>query len=226
MTCDPAWEHLCSTQGWGKYPSEPVIRWVMRTLGRHPDRSRLRVLDLGCGPGANTWFLAREGFAVAAMDGSPTAIAQNRELLRQEGLDAELHVGDITAVLPWPDATFDFVLDNVAIYANPMPAIRRGLAEVARVLKPGGTFLHLSFTDRCWGYGEGEEAGEPGAYHKVAAGPLAKCGYVQFLGRTDLDRLLAGFTDHQIERNSYTLENGARLIEQWVVVCRKTGDRT
>jgi len=180
-------------------------------------------LDLGCGPGANTWFLAREGFTVAGIDGSASAIEQNRSRLQQEGLSADLHVGDITATLPWADASFDLVLDNVALYANPLPAIARGIAEVARVLKPGGTFLHLSFTDRSWGYGEGRSAGAPGAYHEVDAGPLAHRGFVQFLARTDLDRLLGGFTGLQIERTSYTLENGQRQIEQWVAVCSKPG---
>ena len=221
MPIDPIWEELFSTRGWGKYPPEPVIRDVMRTFGSHPDRSQVRMLDLGCGPGANTWFMAREGFTVSGIDGSSSAIAQNRSRLEKEGLWADLQVGDITTALPWPDNSFDLVLDNVAVYANPMDEMARCFSEVARVLKPGGTFLHLSFTDRTWGYGEGCSAGSPGAYFAIESGPFAHRGFVQFLSRTDLDRLLAGFTNIKIERAMYTLEQGTRQIEQWVVACNK-----
>src|SRR5277367_945831 len=115
MAIDPVWETLFAARAWGMYPSEAVIRGVMRTLGARSPRSGAAVLDLGTGPGANTWFLAREGFTVAGMDGSPTAIAQNRQRLAAEGLSADLRVGDITAALPLQEGTFDLVLDHAAL---------------------------------------------------------------------------------------------------------------
>jgi SAM-dependent methyltransferase len=108
------------------------------------------VLDLGSGPGANTWFLAREGFAVWAIDGSPSGIAQNRARLTAENLTADLHVGDFTMRLPWAGATLDAVLDNASSCANPLRAITSCFAEVRRVLKPGGVFISLNLTDRTW----------------------------------------------------------------------------
>lgn len=104
---------------------------------------------------------------------------------------------------------------------NAVRAISSCFSEVWRVLKPGGCFLSLSFTDRTWGYGLGAQGEDAGSVRAVAAGPLLGMGYVQFLSRADLDRLYAGFVDHVIERNSYTMGGQQHLIEQWVVVCRK-----
>src|SRR4051794_13543876 len=118
---DPAWERLFSSRAWGRYPAEPVIRALARAF---PDRSRPpRALDLGCGPGANTWFLAREGFRTSGIDGSAAAIAQNRARLASEGLEADLRTGDFTVELPWPAASFDAVVDAAALYANPLVSI-------------------------------------------------------------------------------------------------------
>ena len=67
---------------------------------------------------------------------------------------ADLHVGDY-AQLPWPDSTFDGVIENVSLYCNPSAAIELALNEVHRVLRPGGPFLSSCFSDRTWGYGTG-----------------------------------------------------------------------
>ncbi len=219
---DSTWEAVFSSRPWGKYPPEPVIREIMRRFGRVADRSAVRVLDLGSGPGANTWFLAREGFTVSAIDGSPCGIAQNRARLTSENLMADLQVGDFSQHLPWTDATFDAVLDNASAYA--MRAITGCFAEVRRVLKPGGTFISLSFTDRTWGYGLGPKGEDAGSVSAVSDGPLRGMGYVQFFSRADLDRLYAGFIDHAIERTSYTMGGEQHLIELWIVACRTPGN--
>jgi 2-polyprenyl-3-methyl-5-hydroxy-6-metoxy-1,4-benzoquinol methylase len=103
---DPIWEEKFQTEEWGKYPPERVIRFVARNFYASPDRQAIRLLDAGYGPGACTWYMAREGFRVAGIDGSPTAIKRANERLRTEGLSADLQVGDYV-VLPWPDEFFD-----------------------------------------------------------------------------------------------------------------------
>jgi len=53
---DPVWEELYRTKRWGRYPPEELVRFVARTF---PAPAGRRAIDLGCGGGANTWFLAR-----------------------------------------------------------------------------------------------------------------------------------------------------------------------
>ena len=70
----PIWDDVFRSRSWGKYPKEELVRFIARRYYGAPDRSAVRILDLGCGYGAATWYLAREGFAVSAIDGSRVII--------------------------------------------------------------------------------------------------------------------------------------------------------
>ena len=62
------WEEIFKTQGWGKYPPEELIRFIARKYSHEPNRKSIKILEIGCGPGANIWYLAREGFTVYGID--------------------------------------------------------------------------------------------------------------------------------------------------------------
>lgn len=215
---DPAWEQIFSTREWGKYPPEHVVRFIARTFYRVPDRSRVRLLEIGCGPGANVWFMAREGFNVSGIDCSPTAISKASQRLENEGLSADLRVGD-NAALPWPDNTFDGALENVSLCCNGSDSIRAALAEVRRVLKPSAPFQASFFTTRTWGYGTGTPVERDG-FRDVTEGPLVGTGFCLFLTRERLTEFFHDFAISSIERISWTMENEHRLVEQFVIACR------
>lgn len=90
----------------------------------------LRVLDAGCGSGELTALVAAP--EVLGVDLSPAAV----DAARSRGLDARL--ADVQS-LPFPDDDFDVVLGNWMLYH--LPDLDRGLAEIARVLRPGGRFI-------------------------------------------------------------------------------------
>jgi ubiquinone/menaquinone biosynthesis C-methylase UbiE len=146
MAWDESWEAIFQENEWGKYPPEYVIRFVARNWYRVPDRKVVHLLDLGCGPGACTWYMAREGFSVSSIDGSSTAIKRLEQRLESEGLSAECRVGDFTKTLPWPDNSFDGAIDNASIYANVYEDWRRALKETKRVLKFGGRLFSACFS--------------------------------------------------------------------------------
>lgn len=216
---DPVWEEIFRRQEWGKYPPEYVIRFVARNFYRAADRKAVRLLDLGCGPGACTWYMAREGFSISGIDGSPTAIQNATARLHAEGLTADLQVGDYTR-LPWPDNYFDGVLDNVTLCCNRFAQCQLAVAEVQRVLKNGGAFLSANFTDRTWGYGLGREI-EPSGFTDIREGPLAGRGFALFMSRWHLDELYRGFERCEIERLAWTMEGMMQQVELWIVACRK-----
>jgi SAM-dependent methyltransferase len=218
-TWDPVWEKIFQERDWGKYPPEHVIRFVARNFSGTVARSEVRLLEIGCGPGANLWFMAREGFSVSGIDGSSTAIQRCRERLAAEGLSADLQVGDF-ARLPWPDHSFDAVVENVSLGANPWTAIQRALQEVLRVLKPGAPFLSSFFTERTWGYGQGNMI-ESDGFVNLSEGPLAGKGFCLFLTRAKVPALFNDFSGTNVERISYTLDGEQHLIEQFVITCRK-----
>lgn len=216
---DPAWEEVFKRQAWGKYPPEHVIRFVARNYYAAPDRSAVRVLDLGSGPGAVTWYLAREGFSASAIDGSPTAIQQLQARFAAEGLRADARVGDLVR-LPWADASFDLAIDNGAITCNSFKMAQVIVDEAYRVLAPGGRFLSANFTDRSWGYGSGPSPA-PGEFTDLTEGPTVGKGLTLFLGRSQVSELYRRFTNLQVDRVAYTVNGGANEIELWIVTCQK-----
>jgi len=99
------------------------------------------VLDVGCGTGRHTIPLAREGFAVTAVDRSPAMIAQCRRKLAVRGLDAETAVAS-TADLDLAEA-FDAALcmNSVLCYLRDTGGIIAGLEGLRRALRPGGLLV-------------------------------------------------------------------------------------
>ena len=195
------------------------MRFVARNFYRVPDRKQVRLLEVGCGPGANVWFMAREGFTVSGIDGSSTAIKQATDRLSREGITADLRIGDYSTI-PWPDSSFDGVVENVSLYCNRWNAVQRALGEIRRVLKPGAPFLSSFFTDRTWGYGLGTMV-EPDGFIDIPEGPIAGSGFCLFLNRDRLLELFRDFADVAVERVSWTMQGEQRLVEQFVITCRK-----
>lgn len=105
------------------------------------------VLDLGAGVGRHALALARHGFAVAALDAAPEGIAEITRIAAAEGLTVDARTGFMTA-LPFADAAFDHVLSWNVIYHGDEHVLRASIAEIARVLKPGGTFLGTMLSAR------------------------------------------------------------------------------
>jgi SAM-dependent methyltransferase len=215
---DPVWEDIFATREWGKYPSEDLIRFVARNFYQVPDRSEVRLLEVGCGPGANLWYLAREGFSFAGIDGSQTAIDKAASRLDGEcpGWRArgDLRIGDI-ASLPYESLTFDAVIDNEALSCNGFEAARDMYAEIARVLKPGGRLYSRTFAIGSWGDGSGESLGR-GAW-RCAEGPLAGKGVCRFTAEADIPELLAPFELDTLEVQSWTCDNRHQQIREWLI---------
>ena len=116
-------------------------RWKRRLVSLAPIRPGVRVLDLACGTGDITYALSDAGAGSVGLDITPRMVEIARGK-RQPGSPPEFLVGDMMA-LPFRDATFDVVTTGYGI--RNVPVIAVALAEIARVLRPGGVFLSLDF---------------------------------------------------------------------------------
>lgn len=112
-------------------PRAPEVLW--RTLVEWQPR---RVLEVGGGPGELAERMQRElGARVSFIDSSLRMV----ELARVRGVDAE--VSDVQE-LPFSDGAFDTVVAAWMLYH--VPDLDRGLAEIARVLLPGGALVAVT----------------------------------------------------------------------------------
>ena len=132
-----------AAQGWdsrtGSASSERLAALASAVL--EVDRSPERILDIGCGTGSATVFLARE-FPRATIRGVDISPAMIHEARKKVGLDPEARIafreGDASQ-LPFPDAGFDLVTQNN------MPVF---FGEISRVLRPGGYVVIASSLGR------------------------------------------------------------------------------
>jgi tellurite methyltransferase len=130
---------------------EPEVRDVVPVLQARGART---ALDLGCGVGRHALFLAEAGFAVEAIDGSPVGIAEAGKTAAARGLSLTLREAPADA-LPFADARFDYVLSWNVIYHGNQGDVGRRLAEIWRVLKPGGLYQGTMLPTRNSNYGLG-----------------------------------------------------------------------
>jgi SAM-dependent methyltransferase len=100
------------------------------------------VLDVGCGTGVVAVTAARIGARVRGLDLTPELLERARENARIASVEIEFREGDVEA-LPFEDAAFDVVLSQFGHMFAPRPEI--ALAEMLRVLKPGGTIAFATW---------------------------------------------------------------------------------
>ena len=101
------------------------------------------VLDVGCGTGTLALIAKQRVGAtgrVSGIDPSVQMIARARRKAAGRGLALDFQVGVIEQ-LAFPDQSFDVVLSSFMMHQLPDDLKRQGLAEIARVLKPGGRLL-------------------------------------------------------------------------------------
>ncbi|RPJ58702.1 MAG: class I SAM-dependent methyltransferase [Acidobacteria bacterium] len=131
----PGWDRIYAENGrFFTQPHEALPEMVNLLKAR----SLRRVLDLGCGSGRHLVPLARAGFSVFGFDNSTHGLLFAREDLAKEQLKTELQLGDFRNPLPYRDGSFDAVLSIQVIHHADTKTIERVVAEIGRILAPGG----------------------------------------------------------------------------------------
>ena len=154
-TAHLAWnDRWASPQGRADWltPEPDVALFANRLMGA----GAKKVLDLGCGVGRHALAYARLGLDVTAVDMAESGLLELRRASEAEGLTIETGTAAMTD-LPFAAGTFDHVLSFNVIYHGDQAIVSTAIAEIARVLKPGGSYQGTMLSKRNAKYGKGIE---------------------------------------------------------------------
>lgn len=195
-----------------RYPAEPVVRFLA-SLPSPP--ARPVAVDVGCGAGRHTELLAACGYTAYPCDSSRAALRLTAERLADNARVApavQTSAGD----LPFHDDTFDVGIAYGVFYYGSRQKGDDGVAELSRVLKPGGRAFVCVRSDRDWRarhlrYGKVDLHGEP--EHEMP---------MHFLGERDLEQVY-GFWFNKVvyERQEWSEHARKRLNSDWLITLTK-----
>lgn len=208
------WDRIYREKGDLHFKVLPKVRSASRVF---KTRGCRRVLDLGCGTGKHTIFLARQGFTVYATDLSSTGIDITREKAKSLNIDNIHFKQHDMRSIPFTDGFFDAVICTWTIFHGTLDDIRKTIGEILRVLRADGMLLtdFLSTSDSSYGVGQeverntfvGEKPGEEDVPH-------------HYTTREELVHLFAEFADVKIRSASNSInadDGGKRNVHRYYV---------
>jgi len=188
-----------------------------------PQNSQLRVLELGCGAGANIPFFQSFNIDYFGIDGSTIII--NILKKRFPEIKDNLIVGDITNEIPF-EGKFDLIIDRSSLTHNSTNAIKNGLDFVYEKLNDEGKYIGIDwFSAKCSEFNKGKINDDEftKSFHE---GPFANVGRVHFAEKSHLIDLFKKFEilvlDHKITKTEIPENN--YTIATWNIVAQKNNN--
>ena len=200
-----------------KYPSEHLVRFIFTQFPRDlKSRNGLKILDIGCGAGRHTVFLAQEGFQTYACDISEKGIKCLKEELRVKNLSATVVKSDMEKIL-YPDNFFDGVVSYGVFYYNDSKGYENAISEMQRVLKKGGKAFVFSRTIDDYRYGKGTKI-EKNTFVLDIADTNEKDMTMHFLDRDEINAKFSEFENVIVEKTETTFANLEKKDSDWIII--------
>lgn len=165
------------------------------------------VLDLGCGPGRHSLYMASKGLEVVGLDVSETALSYLAGQMAKASTDKIVIVKHEMSSLPFLEGYFDAVVSTNVIHHGTIREIEKTISEIFRVLKSRGSALVTMASTGDYKFGNGTrleentfvcaEGDERGLTH-------------HFFTRNELESCLKGFQIDLLEEELIHVENGNR----------------
>lgn len=214
------WDQLHETPRFRPiYPSDHVVRFLMANRQLLEKHHPARFLDIGLGAGRHTKLAAELGFRAFGIDVSFLGLKHARERLLTAGLQAGLSQASMLA-LPCMDCSFTAILSYGVFYYGTANEMKQALAEVHRVLVPGGkAFVVLRTTDD-YRFGKGVRLAH-NTFQLTIAETNELHSTQHFLAADDVPAYFAGFAHVSFEKTETTFGNRSGTNSDWLITVEK-----
>jgi UDP-2,4-diacetamido-2,4,6-trideoxy-beta-L-altropyranose hydrolase len=188
---------IWNQSGGPKYPHEKIIQFIFRSIPK-ADRPSTRVLDLGCGSGVHTEFLAAEDFETYACDISSIGVQNTFDRLKKKDLTATVWQGGL-AHIPIQENYFDIVISCSVFEAAGLEVLQTSIAEIIRVLKKGGKGFFLFASDQDFRV-QGDNSLKLHGFSDLEVEQIFKSQPLELLY---IDRYITTFQNQTIQSNDF-----------------------
>jgi len=202
------------------WPWSDLVSMVMRYA--RPSGPAYRVIELGCGAGANVPFFLSQKADYYAIEGSAHMVARLKE--RYPQVAERFVVGDFTEAIPF-QGLFDLIVDRSSVTHNCTRSIQQCLSLARDKLKPGGAFVGIDwFSSENSEMGYGDIADDEHTRSNFKKGQFAHVGKVHFCDEDHLRFLLANFNIEVLEHKTVEKLEPAdhSRFATWNFVARKS----
>lgn len=170
-------------------------------MSRHygASRGQARFLELGCGAGAQLWFLGREGYEAWGIDQSAKAIERATDMLAVEGVDdmafaTQQSIFDLTAI----DPPFDCLVDVACLQHVPFGRAKALVQRAREWLTPRGRIFSLMAS------AQGDKD------------VIGKHGYVRQSFLHEIEAMFVGY-DFSIGHETVDRPDGGVRVANWII---------
>ncbi len=200
------------------WPWSDMVSYVMRYIrpGKHS-----RVLEIGCGAGANIPFFKHLNVDYYAIEGSLSIVKRLYD--RFPDLRDKIIVGDFTIEIATP-GLFDLVVDRASLTHNTTAAIKKGLSNVHDKLKPGCKYIGIDwFSTLHSDYDKGTTDDDVYTKKDYCTGQFADIGRVHFSDKKHIIELFEKFSIDLLEHKIIKREipESDHTFASWNLIARK-----
>lgn len=207
-----------------KYPHDRVVSLTFQYVGVVPNRSTVKILDIGCGAGNNSWFFAREGFDVTGVDASPSAIRHVKKWFKHEKLQGDFRNISFLEIDKL-DKKFDMILDREALYTADYRDLKEIFGKIRNLMHENSLFISFFYSsdhpDKKFCY----DSVDGISFNRIENGAFGGTMRVILLTREALEELYTDFEiielyRHAIEpiKNTLKTSNG---MSEWIIIAKK-----
>lgn len=200
------------------WPWTDLVTLVMRHA--RPRKPDFRVLEVGCGAGANIPFFKHLNIEYCAIEGSSAIVKVLHKNFPE--LENNIKAGDFTKELPF-EGEFDLIIDRGSVTCNIVEDIERCFTLINDKLTPGGKFIGIDWLSKEHSdYQKGTQI-DKNSYRDIENSHLSNLGIIHFAGKADMEMLLEPFNikllKHKTEQQE--LPNDSFKYASWDFVAEK-----